>query len=88
MQKITKRFKELTNLEQHFFNVYINTIASGGTYRPIERLLELVDDLRTTPKKKQAHELAVMTDILRRLASPRSIDVDWSDSLYEIPNEK
>ena len=88
MQKITKRFKELTNLEQLFFNAYINTIASGDTYRPIERVLELVEDLRRTPKKKQAHELKVMTAILRRLASPRSIDMDWADSLYEIPNEK
>jgi hypothetical protein len=77
MTQITHRICELTNHEQRFFNAYINAIASGGTFQPIERLKELVEELRTTPKKEQAHQLAVMTDILYRLSVPRDLENQW-----------
>ena len=42
MQKITKRWDELTDLEQQFFNAYINGIASGGNIPP---LIDQLDDI-------------------------------------------
>ena len=42
MQKITKRWDELTDLEQQFFNTYINGIASGGNIPP---LIDQLDDI-------------------------------------------
>lgn len=78
MQKITHRVKDLTDQERRFFSTYINAIASGGSFQPIERLKELVEDLRTTPKKEQAHQLAVMTDILYRLSAPRDVENHWT----------
>lgn len=69
-QKITKRFNELTEDEQRFFNRYINAVASGGFFEPIELLRGLVNELPGNLKKERERNYAIMKNIMRRLARP------------------
>ena len=69
-QKITKRFNELTEDEQRFFNRYINAVASGGFFEPITQLRGLVNELPYKLKKERERDYSVMKNIIRRLATP------------------
>ena len=69
-QKITKRFNELSEDEQRFFNRYINAVASGGFFEPIELLRGLVNELPYKLKKERERDYAIMKNIIRRLARP------------------
>ena len=69
-QKITNRFNELTDDEQRFFNRYINAVASGGFFEPIELLRGLVNELPYKLKKERERDYAIMKNIIRRLARP------------------
>jgi hypothetical protein len=69
-QKITKRFNELTDDEQRFFNRYINAVASGGFFEPIALLRGLVNELPYKLKKERERDYAIMKNIIRRLARP------------------
>ena len=69
MQKITKRWDELTDLEQQFFNAYINGIASGGNIPP---LIDQLDDIAYIVLE------AVSLVTLLRMDNEKKYRLDWA----------
>ena len=73
---IFSREGDLTPIEVGFFKKYINAVASGGVFDPIERLSYYVAEIEASTKADHRHDFAMVWHFIRYLQNPGRVPHD------------